>query len=157
MNLTNFPSFSDFIVIFGSTSHHYTAVSTMKSKADGGRVVESRGNHIWIAPDLKPAQMLMLMLVLMLCRAGIGGSCFELVKGGLPAPAASEPTPIHSLQWPHVYTIALCITIWLNICGSWLCGIILDIWSSTSWSRKPRSSLVKTVVLGIIHCPHQRS
>ena len=89
------------------------------------------------------------MLMLMLCRAGIGGSCFELVKGGLPAPAASEPTHIHFLQWPHVYTIAHCITTWSTICDSQLCCIILDTWSSTSWRRKPRGWRVKTIILGI--------
>ena len=156
MNLTNLPSFSDFIVIFGSTSHHYTAVSTMKSKADGGRVVESRGNHIWIAPDLKPAQMLMLMLVLMLCRAGIGGSCFELVKGGCQHPLLLNQHPFILFNGR---TCTLLLTAsqfdWLFLILDY--ALLLDIWSSTYWSRKPRSSLVKTVVLGIIHCPHQRS
>ena len=54
-------------------------------------------------------------------QSGHWGIMLWTGQGGLPAPAASEPTPIHFLQWPHVYTIHcplhhnLIVYLWFSI------------------------------------------
>ena len=132
--------FSDFIVISASTSPDYTALSTLKTKSDGAGVVESQGNHIWIAPDLPPAHALTC-----LCYAerALGpGSCFELVKGGLVVASTRcfwTNTHSFSSMAAHMCTIPPCIPIWYL----WSFNVLFHILSYILWSPAEAPLLVK--------------